>query len=123
MLVASRLTKKGPRQHTLLQLGELDLPKEHWKLLARILERRLSGQEALFGTPDPQLESLADRAMGNDSFVKCKQKEVTQQVAEQTLETIDTRSLQVSKARELGPSLIAHEYWSSLGFDLTLHAD
>ena len=103
-----------------MQLGELDWPKEDWKLLARILERRLSGQEALFGTLDPQLESLADRAMGNYSFVKSKQKEVEQQVTEQILETIDTHSLQVSKARELGPSLIAHEYWNRLGFDLAL---
>ncbi len=120
VLVASRLTEKGPRQHTIMQLGELDLPKEQWKLLARILERRLSGQEVCFGDPDPQIEPIADRVMNNYSFVKSKQKEVEQQVREQTLETIDTHSLQASKARELGPSLIANEYWNRLGFEQIL---
>ncbi len=120
VLVASRLTEKGPRQHTIMQLGQLDLPKSQWKMLARILERRLAGQEALFREPDPELDPIADRVMSNYEFVQSKQKEVQQQIDEQTLETIDTNSLQVSKARELGPSLIAHEYWDRLGFDQVL---
>jgi len=117
VLVASRLTEKGPRQHTIMQLGELDLPKDKWKQLARVLERRLSGQEASFCDPIPELEPIADRVMSNYSFVKSKQKEVSQQIANQALETIDTNSLQASKTRELGPSLIANEYWGRLGFD------
>lgn len=120
-LVASRLTEKGPRQHTIMQLGTLDLSKIDLKILANMLEHRLAGQEPLFMMEEyPQLETIADDAMKNYRFVKTKQKEIFQDEGtkdDQVLITINENSLQVSKARSLGPALIGNEYWKRLGFD------
>ena len=42
-LVESVRTPKGPRQRTVMQLGRLSLPRQHWPSLAIELERRPRG--------------------------------------------------------------------------------
>ncbi|MBF0243698.1 MAG: hypothetical protein HQL31_00305 [Planctomycetes bacterium] len=115
--MASRLTDNGPRQHTVMQLGQLNLPKDCWKQLARLLENRLSGQQTLFAVKNPGIEAVADNAVESYSFLKAPQKELVQRKGTKTLETINTASLSASKARSLGPVLLACEYWMRLGFD------
>ena len=68
VLMATRRTEKGPRQHTIMQLGKLSLPKENWGRLAKLLEHRLAGQNTMFDVDDKSLISFADRAMENYNF-------------------------------------------------------
>ena len=119
-LVASRLTDKGPRQHTIMQLGYLELSKIDLKILADMLENRLAGQSSLYSVESNlELESIANEAIKNYHFVETKQKEIIQQNQKnkENLITIDENSLSVSKARSLGPVLIGNEYWKRLGCD------
>lgn len=48
VLVETIRTKKGPRQKTILTLGNIDVPREQWALLTEMLRRRLSGQRSMF---------------------------------------------------------------------------
>ena len=120
VLMATRRTDKGPRQHTVMQLGQLSLSKEERGRLAKILEHRLAGQGTLFEIEDESLVSVADHAMENYRFLKARQKESEQRKEERDLVTIDTNSVRASIARSLGPELIGHEYWKRLGFDEVL---
>jgi len=57
-LVESVRTSAGPRQHVVLDLGKLDLPKKQWKELADRIEQIASGQLPLFPVSE-DIESLA----------------------------------------------------------------
>ncbi|MCP4143053.1 MAG: transposase, partial [Chloroflexi bacterium] len=57
-LVKSVRTPVGPRQHVVLELGKLDLPKQQWKELANRIEQIASGQQTLFPVSE-EIESLA----------------------------------------------------------------
>ncbi len=57
-LVENIRTERGPRQHTLLNLGRLALPAEKHPLLAQRIREYLNSQIPLFGS-DPDVESLA----------------------------------------------------------------
>jgi len=57
-LMESYRTSRGPRQRTLLHLGQLDLPRQQWKLLADRIEELLTGQTNLLPL-DAEIESLA----------------------------------------------------------------
>jgi len=57
-LVESTRTKKGPRQHLILNLGTLDLPKKDWPLLANRIEEIINGQQDLY-VASPKIEQLA----------------------------------------------------------------
>jgi hypothetical protein len=103
-----------------MQLGQLDIPKKNWKLLAKMLERKLSGQEVLFGQENSELVQVAEHAMEKFKFLKARQKDVDQRHDQRELESIDINSLNVSKARSLGPVLVGNEYWGRLGFDSIL---
>ena len=45
-LLKSVRTEKGPRQEVILNMGELNLPKEQWKALANAIEAKLNNQSA-----------------------------------------------------------------------------
>lgn len=51
-------TEKGPRQHILLCLGKLSLPREQWKFLGNRIEETLTGQPS-FTPVDVDVEPLA----------------------------------------------------------------
>ena len=57
-LMESVRTPRGPRQRTLLNLGELKLPRDQWKALANRIEEIVTGQGALYPVPET-LEELA----------------------------------------------------------------
>ncbi len=56
--VESYQTENGPRQRIIMSLGKLDIPKELWKNLAKLIEAKLVGQEYIFRTEE--LEKIAD---------------------------------------------------------------
>ena len=43
-LLKSVRTDRGPRQEVILNMGNLDLPKEQWKDLANAIEEKLNNQ-------------------------------------------------------------------------------
>ena len=57
-LVESIRTERGPRQRILLNLGQLDLQEEEYKLLADRIEEIVTKQGRLFECPK-KIESLA----------------------------------------------------------------
>ncbi|MFO7554474.1 MAG: IS1634 family transposase [Desulfobacterales bacterium] len=60
-LVESVRTERGPRQHTILNLGsDFNTPREHWKDLADRIEQIVSGQTCLFPVPE-EIEQVARR--------------------------------------------------------------
>ena len=58
-LVESYRSEKGPRHRTILNLGQLTIPKEQWKALADTIEAKLSGQQNLYPIEE-DIEALAD---------------------------------------------------------------
>ncbi|MFN3533738.1 MAG: hypothetical protein ACK41Q_14750, partial [Candidatus Brocadia sp.] len=65
VLVETIRTKKGPRQRTILTLGNIAVPKEKWTHLAEMIKRRLSGQRGMFLDEPEELlgvtESIIER--------------------------------------------------------------
>ena len=51
-------TPKGPRQRIVLNLGQFEVPRDQWKVLADRIEQVLSGQRSLWPV-DESIESLA----------------------------------------------------------------
>lgn len=119
-LVASRSTEKGPRQHTVMSLPGLTLPREKWPQLAHVLENRLAGQELCFAIPDPEVMKAADEAMHNYRFVQSRQKEFDTRKDGEDLQTLDVNSMGHGTSRSLGPELVACAVWDRLGFDRLL---
>ena len=59
-LLRSVRTQKGPRQEVVLNMGELNLPKQQWKALANAIEAKLNNQSAFaFEENSAEVENLA----------------------------------------------------------------
>lgn len=85
VLVESFHTANGPRQRTVMQLGQLDLPKNHWPVLAKELEKRLAAdpkqKQLSFVTDNKakqtlelenQVRVLADKAINDYHSLKSR---------------------------------------------------
>lgn len=140
VLVESFHTETGSRQRTVMQLGQLDLPKKHWPMLAEQLQRRLSGDRdagQLSFIPDnkakKQLElekslgQIADDAIkhyhehksrgsqepsGSTKKSPKTKKDVDGQGV--FLKTIDCNTLTSTASRSLGPELVGYNTWQQL---------
>lgn len=142
-LVESVRTERGPRQHTLLNLGTLSIPNEQLKVLANLIEQNLiHTQEVLplFGEAPPELVGLArhfadviiaKRLKASDNSpngelvstpaarVSEKNEAIDTQAApdkpEPLYETIDTNSIITSDSRTIGVEHIALTHLKELG--------
>lgn len=116
-LVESYQTENGPRQRPVMHLGTLELPKEQWRELARVLEGHLAGKpvlpgvvaaevleasQVLLGTVPVQADRRRKRSANKDALEKCI-----------PVKLADTETEQ---SRSLGPELVAHGFWQRLGF-------
>lgn len=108
--------KSSVKQRIIMHLGTLELPKSLWPKLAKVLEARLAGQASLFEHNGP-VAMAADLAMEHFQFVKRKEKETSIRHSERELLTVDTKTVNTSTFRSLGPELVAHTFWQRLGFD------
>lgn len=114
LLVESYRTDKGPRQRTILNLWELSIPRDKWKLLANRIEDIISGQKSLFDC-DTEIELLAkhyadlliDKTLNN-------QKEDKKQ--ESDFEEVDLNSVKTSRLRTIGGEHVANEILERIGF-------
>lgn len=117
-LVEAFRTEKGPRQRVVLHLGTLPLNRLERKKLAKLLEKRLLGQDSLF-EDDAKLTRIADEAIQNLDFQKtARQDQSTSSSGD--LQMIDLESIQLLKTRVAGPEILGHHAWETLGLSPTL---
>lgn len=113
-LMESVRTPKGPRQHILLNLGQLDLPRTDWKALVNRIEEVISGQDS-FEKPLPHIESLAQHYAQ-----QLRRREMRSVPASETeapdWQKVDLNSLSKSEDRTIGGEAVAYEFWKRLGF-------
>ena len=116
-LVESVRTEKGPRQRTVMQLGQLTLPRKSWPLLADELERRLSGQPELEMTAAKNSEAVnraADNAMAEFPPKVERHNSNIQEDDTPDYERIDLKSATTSTSRSVGPELLVDQAWRML---------
>lgn len=113
-LVESVRTPNGPRQRLLLNMGLVDLPKDHWKDLANAIESELHGQKRLFST-NSEIEKLAThyaRVIIKERLNKASEKIGQESVKEKPeYETVDINSVSTSDSRTIG---VEHVVTSSM---------
>lgn len=109
-------TPKGPRQRIVLNLGQLELPRDQWKILADRIEQVLSGQRSLWPV-DQSIESLARDFAGR---VKRKERRAPGPLPkaqdEPQWETVDLSSLTQEEVRTVGGEVIGNWAFNKLGF-------
>ena len=113
LLVESVATPKGPRQKTICSLGNLKpRPRAEWLLLARKVERALSGQQDLpLEEPDPLVDEIAAKAR------RAKADGNTEAAVPVILEKVG-----MEHEREAGTVHVANRMWQRLGMDEILEA-
>jgi transposase len=120
-LVESIQTPKGPRQRVIMHLGQLTIPRVEWKLLASILESKLSGQESLFGEVHPEIDSLAQTLISNNQLSKQIQSAPnTTGEAKEQYEEVDLGSVNTIDTRSAGAETVCQWAWERLKFDKLL---
>ena len=118
-LVESVRTELGPRHRLVLNLGDLNIDKSQWMTLARRIEDILVGRRSLFEV-DKNIEQHA-RDAANKIFEK-RAEEVNDKT-EDDFQMVNTKSLDVSRPRSLGPEYVGHLVWRQLGFDDVLRRE
>ena len=114
-LVESIRTEKGPRQRIVMYLGEVTLEKSKWRALAKILEAKLSGQQELFEA-DESISVAADNAYEfYDQYKKLKADKQNRK-EQQEIVPVDIATISHTDCRSLGPELVGHHAWQSMGF-------
>ena len=140
VLVESIRTETGPRQRKVMQLGQLDIPKKHWPLLAEELQRRLSGDQVTDQLSfiadnktkrqqelEQSLGRIADGAIGQYHVHKSRGQQKSSGSTKRTrqskdpsdgqgvfLKTIDCNTLTSTASRSLGPELVGYHTWQQL---------
>lgn len=112
-LVENVRTQKGPRQRLILNLGAIDIPKEHYKELANCIEAMLTGQKKLFST-DPEINKLARKAANRIRIKKAAPQPIEKPI-EETYQQVDVASMEAGQVRSLGPEYLCHSIWNELG--------
>ncbi len=126
-LVQSVRTERGPRQRVVLTLGKLAVERMYWKELAVALEAFLSGrEEALFLDGFELSEEVLSEVARTRAVARSHSHRFGngaadgEEVSESVFQEVDVTSVQCSDSRSLGPELVAHQAWESLGFDRLL---
>jgi len=112
-LMESVRTPRGPRQRTILNLGQLELPRDEWKDLANRIEDIYMGQQSLF-VSTPHIEELAQHYAQ-----QLKRKEMHSVPVEQEVpdwERVDMNSLSQGESRSIGGEAISYNAFKKLGF-------
>ena len=117
-LMESYRSERGPRQRTILQLGKLDLPKEHWKVLADRIEELVYGQRSCLSVPD-QVEQLARHYANSiiqNGFLRTPAEEVPRREPPD-FETVALTSLETTQCRTIGAEYVGCSMFSALGLE------
>lgn len=117
-LVENVRTEKGPRQRLILNLGNLDVSPDHFKVLAERIESMLTGQKQLFSI-DPEIEKVArtaaDKIRTKQAVDKTKDTGATHTDTDTPVyQQVDVSSMEASQVRPLGPEYVCHCIWNEL---------
>ncbi len=114
LLVESRHTAQGPRQHVVCSLGSLaPAPREEWLSLAHRLEASLEGQ-ASFPPADAPLQTLLEKVRRGRKPRTAPG--ATRPPAAAGL-AVDPDQVSVEEAREAGAVHAGHQVWQRLGLN------
>ncbi|MFZ0964525.1 MAG: IS1634 family transposase [Terriglobia bacterium] len=112
LLVESRHTAQGPRQHVICSLGSLaPAPREEWLSLAHRLEASLEGQGS-FPPADAPLETLVEKVRRGREPRTVPRPAGPQAGAGLA---VDPDRVGVEEAREAGAVHTGHQVWQQLG--------
>lgn len=125
-LVESYRSEKGPRHRTILNLGQLRIPKEQWKALADTIEAKLSGQQSLYPieeTIETPADHYAQLIIKNRLVQTVNESDSSDSENEQEprYETVDLNSIENSKCRTLGAEYVGISIFRELGLDTYLN--
>jgi len=125
-LVENIRTDKGPRQRMVVSLGTyFKIPKEKRPEVARIVKKRLFGQQSLFEY-DSQLIAYADKIVkkiqteGKWNSVREQVCRFKKTIKDKSTAEVFIDDVQHGYDRELGPVLIGHCFWERLNFSTIL---
>jgi hypothetical protein len=120
-LVESVRTQRGPRQHTVLNIGrEFNLAQDQWKELADRIESIISGQKSLFPSSD-EIERLAKRYA--NKIIRRQGQTEAEAVEEQItadFQMVDINSLGNEEIRSVGGESVVLETVKELQLDRRL---
>lgn len=103
LLVESVATPKGPRHRVVCSLGSLDPgPKTQWAAVAQKLQLALSGQQAVFESPE--MTKYAEQLR---LTIKSEEPE--------SVITVEPDKVTAEDVREAGAVHVAHQMWNRLG--------
>ena len=131
-LLKSIRTSKGPRQEVVLNMGELNLPKQQWKALANAIEAKLNNQSTFaFEQTNAQVENLAGHFAQMILSKRLNERYDTHSITEQQQRTeipdnkadyqnVDVNSVTTSQSKSIGAEYVVAEQMSRYGFDTIL---
>ena len=126
-LVESVRTDKGPRQRSVLTLGQLKLDRSLWKSLANNLETYLYGEDELssldmFDLPEELISEITRQRVVIRHHMNNSEPTFNQSVKEvegntgSTIQEVDVDTISVTESRSLGNELLAWDAWEQLNF-------
>lgn len=125
-LVESIRIDGKPRQHTLLNLGTLSVPKDQHKILANLIEANLTGVrvQSLFNNIDENLQGLArhfadiivQKRLQTAKRLLDEGSPALTQEQEPSYQVVDTHSIVTSNSRSIGAENIALAQLKQLDF-------
>lgn len=117
-LVKSYRTESGPRQKTILNLHDFDLPEHKWKILADAIEAKLNGQLILY--IEDEIDFLATHYVNlieEKSMASDRNAEIIVDTEEAEYETINVKSVKNRQVRTVGAEHVALSMYKDLKFD------
>ncbi len=116
-LIESVRTPRGPRQRVVINLGQLDIPKENWKELANRIEDLLRGYESSTVPISVEIEALARHHTKQILRKQRSEKKETHVLEnEQDFRNVDINAVSSSDGKSVGPEHAGLEAMKALGF-------
>ncbi len=114
-LIESYRSEKGPRQRIIMSLDIPELSKADLKVLAFLLESKLSGQATTYDTTD--LSAVADKVL--DNYKLTQEKKTNKKIIDKdsNMVTIDLNSINTNQSRSLGIEIVADTFYKNLDFN------
>lgn len=118
-LIKSVRTSAGPRQEIVLNLKQLNLPKEKWKELANAIEEKLLNQTSLF-TYDEEINALAGHfatliVHNNLNKESIEAEEIQEQKPD--FETVDLNSMKQTNDKSYGGEYVVNSIMEEYQFE------
>ena len=119
-LVQTTRTAKGPRQQLLLNLGTLPIKKDEWRVFAKEVERRVTGQEVIVKPRlNQRLKQCIEKTvhrLAEKQGQEIKVPDITKEKG-RCIQKVDTHSIKTKSHQSIGVEHICHEAYKQLDID------